>query len=248
VSEDRFGDLGPSGGDEGRSAAERLAEMDERQLREERERRPPEEHRRPRGRYSWVIGIAFVIVIVVAGLNTLPNRGEGVKGPRPGEPLPKFAAPLATGRSNADANVKQKASDSDQLGKQPACDVRGPGIFNLCDAEAKPLVLTFIVTRGANCTPQLDRMERLRQRFPGVGFVGVVSGNPRTKVAQLVRDHGWRFPVAVDHDGELVNVYGIGVCPATVFAKRGGEVQVTKLGKLTDQQLSSQVQALLKAS
>ena len=248
MTEDRFGDLGPSGRDEGRSAAERLADMDERQLREERERRPPEEDRRPRGRYSWVIGIAFVIVIVVAGLNSIPNSGEGVKGPNAGEQLPKFAAPLATGMSNADANVKQKASDSDQLGKKPACDVRGPGIFNLCDAEKKPLVLTFIVTRGANCRPQLDRVEQVRRQFPGVGFVGVVSGDDRAKVAKIVRERGLRYPVAVDHDGELVNVYGIGVCPATVFAKPGGKVLATKLGRLTDQQLSAQVRALLKAS
>ncbi|MFL5825632.1 MAG: TlpA family protein disulfide reductase [Thermoleophilaceae bacterium] len=248
MSEDRFGDLGPAGGDGGPSAAERLAELDERQLREERERRPPEEDRRPRGRYSWVIGVAFVIVIVVAGVNTLGHGGAGVKGPQPGEALPKFAAPLATGRLNGDANVKQKATDSNQLGDKPACEVRGPGIFNVCDAESKPLVLTFIVTRQAKCAPQLDRIERVRGQFPGVNFVAVVSGDKRKKVAGLVRDHGWRFPVAVDHDGELVNVYGIGVCPTTVFAKRGGTVRVTKLGNLGEQQLAAQVRALQKGS
>jgi hypothetical protein len=28
--------------------------------------------------------------------------------------------------------------------------------------------------------------------------------------------------VALDRDGQLLNLYGIGDCPTTVFAKRGG--------------------------
>jgi hypothetical protein len=102
VPEDRFGDLG---GDD-RSTAERLQELDELAAEEERQSKPAGPPPRPAGRYMWVVGVAFVIVIAIAGINALRHSGGGLRGPRVGETLPAFAAPLATGHLNGDANVK----------------------------------------------------------------------------------------------------------------------------------------------
>ncbi|MGZ4201816.1 MAG: hypothetical protein ACXVRH_07140, partial [Thermoleophilaceae bacterium] len=55
--EDRFGDLGA----DQRGAAERLAELDELDAAEARAAKPGPPPR-PRGRYMWVVGVAFVIV------------------------------------------------------------------------------------------------------------------------------------------------------------------------------------------
>jgi hypothetical protein len=48
----------------------------------------------------------------------------------------------------------------------------------------------------------------------------------------------------VDEDGSVVNLYGIGICPVTVFAK-GGRVEDTKLGNLTEAQLRRHVERLV---
>jgi hypothetical protein len=61
--EDRFGDLGePSG----TSAGERLADLDRTDPEEEPRRDP---RREPGRSYMWVVGVAGVIVIVIAGIN-----------------------------------------------------------------------------------------------------------------------------------------------------------------------------------
>ena len=52
---------------------------------------------RPRGRYMWVVGVAFVIVVAVAGLNAVRHSGGGLRGPAVGSTLPEFAAALASG-------------------------------------------------------------------------------------------------------------------------------------------------------
>src|SRR5207247_3220970 len=83
VPEDRFADLGPSG-EQKPSAAERLAELDER---EPEEQPKPPEPSRPGGRYTWVVGIAFVIAIIVAGANALRHSGAGYRGIPAGRPL-----------------------------------------------------------------------------------------------------------------------------------------------------------------
>jgi len=223
--EDRFGDLGGDAPVRGRSAAEQLAELDTRD-----EPPKPPAPPRPSGRYTWVVGIAFLIVIIVVGINSLPNAGRGFRGPRVGDVMPAFAAPSASGSSNAVANVKQGPGDKSARNKTPACDVRGPGVVNICDLRRrKPVVLAVIVPGPPRCEEQLDRVERVSRELPQVQFAAVVSGRSRGDVAKLVRDHGWTFPVAVDRGLAIFNLYRVGLCPTTVFADRGGKVRETRV-------------------
>jgi hypothetical protein len=72
--------------------------------------------------------------------------------------------------------------------------------------------------------------------FPNVEFVTVLSGDTKNEAKNLARARRWRQPVAVDEDGSLVNLYGVGVCPVTVFA-RDGRVRSTNVGNLTEAEL-----------
>ena len=45
-----------------------------------------------------------------------------------------------------------------------------------------------------------------------------MSGDERKEVEQIAGNRHWTQPVGVDKDGAVVNLYGIGVCPSTVFA------------------------------
>jgi hypothetical protein len=244
VPEDRFGDLGAEEQPRKLSAAEKFAELDATDP-EPKPKRP--EPPRPSGRYTWVFGVAALIVIVVVGIKVAQNgTGASLRGPKQGSVIPAFAAPLAGSGEEGDANVKQHAGDSDSAGKEIACDLRGPNVLNSCELRSKPLVMTFIVTRGADCTPQLDRIQAAQKRYPGVRFVAVVSGDKVSTVGKLARDHGWTFPVGVDHDGAVVNLYSIGVCPSTVFARTGGRVAETKLGNLDDRDLAEGIARISK--
>lgn len=236
---DPFEDLGA----DRRSAAEKLEERD----RTHPEERPkPPEVPRPSSRYSWVIGIAFFIVVVIAALNGLKTDENALRGLPPGKRLPDFAAPLATGNIEGDANVRGPHGGNKNAGKVPACEVRGRGVVNICELRRKPVVLSFIFDRGADCNPQVDRVERMRGRFPGVNFVAVFfSHEDRGTVRDIVRRRGWREPVALDRDGQLTNRYLVGGCPTTVFAYRGGRVMKTTIGPLTEGQLSAAARRLL---
>lgn len=232
---DRFEDLG---GERKLSAAEKLAAGDEAELAAERKLQQQKEPPRPSSAYSWVIGIVFLIAVAVAGANALRSNGPGALGPTKGKQLPVFAAPLATGPLDGDANIKTKAN---QPGKTMACEVRDAGAVNVCDLRRKPVVMTFMFTRFAKCAPQMDRVERVHSEFPGVNFLGVIIREPKKKAAKLVRDHGWSFPVVLDRDGEVSNIYGIGGCPTTVFAAAGGKVRSTRLGELSTAQLRAAI-------
>ena len=105
-------------------------------------------------------------------------------------------------------------------------------------------MLTFVVTRGADCEPQVDRVERMKDDFPGVEFAVVMSGNSVGDSAQIAGNRRWTQPVGVDHDGAVVNLYGVGVCPVTVFAK-DGRVKSVGLGNLTETQLRARTRKLI---
>ncbi|HYZ27848.1 MAG TPA: hypothetical protein VE570_02250 [Thermoleophilaceae bacterium] len=239
MAEDRFGDLGRD--PERPRAADLLAAGDEAELAAERklERR---QGPKPSSAYSWVVGIAFLILIIVVGVNSLPNAGAGLKGPKPGSLLPEFAAPLATGDLDKDVNIKVTRKEP---GQTFACAVHVPSALNGCDLRRRPSVIVFAGTRGADCLPGFDRIARVRKAFPQVNFAGILIRMNLDAAAKAVGKGHWGFPVAFDRDGQLTNVFGIGVCPATVFTRAGGRVRTTRLGKITGPELRAEIRRIL---
>ena len=239
MPEDRFGDLG------GTRAGDKLADLD----RTEPEDAPRRPRRQEPGRsYMWVVGVAGVIVIAIVAINSLPNAGRGSSGLPAGEHIPKFAAPQALGPApnDADANIKQSKDDDSTGNNTPACEVTTPGALKICDYTSKPLVITFIVPGAKDCESFMDRIQRVRTKFPGVNFVGVVSGADKNRVDELVRDHRWTFPVAVDHNLALFNTYRVALCATSIFVYRGGVVRTSKVEaqKFTPAQLNAAIKSI----
>jgi hypothetical protein len=235
VSEDRFDDL---------TTGEKLARRDETHP----EPVKPPEVPRPGNKYAWVVGILMLMVLgFVLFFNTLPNTGEALFGLDRGDRLPDFAVPLATSDLEGDANVCQREPCPEGAGPRPACELRSDEVLNVCLLRRDPLVLTFIFDRGADCYPQVDRTERVRDAVEGVRFATVYfSRKERSEVRSLVEARRWEQPVGVDQDGEVSNRYGVGVCPTTMFVRAGGRVLDTKLGNLTEDQIRRGAERLLR--
>jgi hypothetical protein len=123
--------------------------------------------------------------------------------------------------------------------------VRLPGALRLCDYTSKPLVITFIVPGAKDCEGYVDRLQRLKGRYPGVNFLAVVSGAGEDRVRKLVADHHWTFPVAIDRNLAVFNTYRISLCATSVFAYRGGVVRASKVEAqhFTDAQLDAAIRA-----
>lgn len=217
----------------------------------ERDRTHPEpgarpEVPRPSNKYAWAVGIvALMLLGVLLFFQTLPNSGEGLRGPEPGSRLKAFAAPSALGPLEGDANVCQREPCPEQAGAEPACELVSEDVVNLCQLRRRPLVLTFIFDRGADCYPQVDRTERLKADLPGVQFATVFfSRKDREEIRRLVEARRWTQPVGIDEDGAIANLYGVGGCPTTIFARPGGRVLDTELGNVTEDELRRKAERL----
>lgn len=202
---------------------------------------------RPGGAYVWVVGVAAVVLVLVLVVGTArQGTGRGARGVADGAVIPPFAVPLARSTLVGDANLATKPGQG-QAGDRPACAVRGPRVLNGCALrERGPFVLAFFTAGSGRCIAELDAMERVRARVPGVQFAAVAIRGDRGALQALVRTHGWRFPVGWDRDGALANAYHVQVCPQLTFARRGGRVAETTFGAVGAAQLTAKVQRLLR--
>jgi len=206
----------------------------------------PPTARRPR--YGWFVALAVFALIVYVSLNTLRSDHVSSRGPKAGSQVPPFAAPLALSDLGGDVNVARTAGEG-EAGDKPACSIRGPQILNSCQlAERGPFVLAVFATRGTKCTDQLDVLERARAAHPDVQFAAVAIRGDRGDLRTLVRNHGWRFPVAYDHDGILANLLGVAACPLLTYALPGGVVSESTVGEVGASDLDRRLTALVSAA
>jgi thiol-disulfide isomerase/thioredoxin len=217
----------------------------------------PSERPRRTTVYSLIVGMVFIALIAVAGINTISTKNKGVLGATSeGDmPLAQFAVPNARTGAGGDANIAQDDCDSARIPcpsanrRTPACQVDVPGALRVCDFFDRPLVLSFWFTRGGDCENQEDVFERAYRRYKDqVNFLAVDVRDSTSEVQQLIRDHHWSHPVGLDRDGALSNLYRVGGCPTFVYAYPGGIFQATSIGRLDDQQFFAKVDTLVAAS
>jgi thiol-disulfide isomerase/thioredoxin len=201
--------------------------------------------------YSAVVGVLFLIAVLVAGINSISNSGRAVEGLSDWTPLPRFAAPSATGSLDGDANVNRDDRSASGKRRTPACEVRGSrrDVIRICDFFHRPLVMVAWFTRGCGtCRRQLETVEGVRKRYPAVQFIGLDIADSLENAREEVIDHGWRFPMAVDRDGAVSGLYGVGVGPTSFFAYPGGIAMETVFGELGRQELELRLRRLLRSS
>ncbi len=83
-----------------------------------------------------------------------------------------------------------------------------------------------------------------------VNFLSVNVRDDPGSVADIVRDHGWTVPVALDRDGAVSNLYRVGVCPTIVLAYPGGVLYDAEIrgGNYSVDELTDLVDGLVTAS
>ena len=213
-----------------------------------------------RDRYSLVVGLLFLAIIVVATINMLGDDGGGetlgIDRLPARWPLPEFAVPAGAGELEGDANVAQDDCETSAIPcpedsqRNPACRVDLPEAIRVCDLFDRPLVISFWFTKGGDdCVQQQDVVERVFRRYRGrVGFLSLDIRDDRDALRELIRQRDWTMPVGYDRDGAVAGLYGVGGCPTFAYVYPGGTLESAGIGELTAPQLSARVDRLLAAT
>ena len=210
-------------------------------------------------RYSVLVGLLFLAVIVVATVNTLEGGGGGQtlgldRFPLRW-PLPEFAVPAGAGRLEGDANVAQDDCEAAEIPcpedarRAPACRIKTRGAIRVCDFFERPLVISFWFTKGDGCAEQQDVVQAVYHRYrERVGFLSLDIRDSRDTLRELIRQHGWTMPVGYDRDGAVGSLYAVGGCPTFAYVYPGGTLQDASIGDLTAAELGDRIDRLLAAT
>ena len=222
------------------------------------EERPPAP--KPGARYSVVVGVLLLALIVVALVNTIGGDDEGILGVSHGDagtPLAEFALPDARTDLGGDANIFQDDCETSEnpcpedARRASACQVDVAHAIRVCDLFDRPLVISFWFTRFADCLPAQDVVDRVARRYRGrVNFLLVNVGDEREDVRRIIDERGWRIPVGHDADGAVSNLYRVGGCPTVALAYPGGILQraVISTAALTEDRFAAALDRLLAES
>ncbi len=222
--------------------------------------RDASEQRRPGARYSLWVGIAFLILVGVATVNTFRTDEGGLLGAdeaEAGDPLPEFAVPELADGEDADANIFQDDCETSEnpcpadRRRTPACQVEAANVIRVCDLLDRPLVLSFWFPTPAECPPTQDAIDAAAARYgERVNFLAIAVRGDREELLQIVEGRGWELPVGWDRDGAVSNLYRVGVCPTVAFILPGGLLREARIGsaELDRGQLDRAIERLVAES
>jgi hypothetical protein len=212
-----------------------------------------------RDRYTILVGLVFLAVVVVAVVSKIGEGGEGTLGleKQPERwPLPEFAVPVAAGQLEGDANIAQDDCSTSQLPcpegarRTPACRIKEPESIRVCDLFDRPSLISFWFTMGGdNCVVEQDAVDRAYRRYRGrVGFLSLDIRDDRDTVRNLIRERHWQMPVGYDRDGAVASLFRVGGCPTFAYVYPGGTLQSASVGVLSAEQLGQRLDSLLSAT
>jgi hypothetical protein len=112
-------------------------------------------------------------------------------------------------------------------------------------------VFTFACWNCANVTPNLRSLHRTK---PGsdLAIIGIHTPETpyereRTHVVENLKRLGITWPVAIDNDSRLWNVYGVQYWPTQMIFDRNGRLHTTIVGDSQDADVDRAVATLIKA-
>lgn len=178
--------------------------------------------------YARYVAILGLIALAAFTVHVALSPHKGSTAIRPGTRVPPFAAPYAIGGPPGEVDIATHANDG-LAGKVAACQERGPGILNICQLyERGPVVLALFFKAGS-CPAVLSEMQQLAPAFPGISLAAVAVKDDTSSTASLVRAKRLTFPVGVDAEGRLGQLYAMVSCPQVTFVYPGGIVQGSSL-------------------
>lgn len=120
-------------------------------------------------------------------------------------------------------------------------------VQSLNQYRGKIVLVNFWATWCKPCTTEMPAMQAAYDRLRDHGFVVLAINEleDAQKVVEHIKTYGHTFPVLLDQDNRVANLYGVYGLPVSVFIDEAGIVrEYIKGGLLTEQKIQEVVDRL----
>lgn len=183
-----------------------------------------------KSRFEWAIVI--VIVVLLGGAWIIDSREDVVQpenfllteAPIVGHLAPDFTAVTPAGTPFTLSDVIDRDGGTGQ-----------------------PVVLNFWASWCGPCRIEMPHFERASLNYNGrVQIVGINQAENADTVAQFQQTTGVTYPLLVDDEWTVNNLYGVTNLPTTIFVDADGVVQEVFVGTMNQAVLEDKINQLLE--
>jgi cytochrome c biogenesis protein CcmG/thiol:disulfide interchange protein DsbE len=155
--------------------------------------------------------LTFLAILVVGGawvwISRVPEVARATdRGPQPaiGYPAPDFTLTTLDGQT-----------------------------ITLTELRGTPVVLNFWATWCDPCRREMPALQATAEQFAGQALIlGIDQGEGEQVVAPFVEQYGITFPILLDQDFTVGNLYNIRGMPTTFFIDGGGTIRHVWAGEM----------------
>ncbi|RJP50637.1 MAG: TlpA family protein disulfide reductase [Anaerolineaceae bacterium] len=130
-------------------------------------------------------------------------------------------------------------------------DLLGGGSVSLSDLRGKVVLINFWTSWCPPCRLEMPAIEKTFRNYKDLGLVviglNLTAQDSELDVAGFVQEIGMTFPVALDRDNAIGNLYRVTALPTSFFIDRNGIIRsVVVGGPMSEALIQSKVEELLQ--
>lgn len=116
-------------------------------------------------------------------------------------------------------------------------------------AAGVPVVLNFWATWCGPCRIEMPNLQNASEKFADeVAFIGVNQAESAANIVEFRNEFSLTYPLLVDEDRTVNNLYGITSLPTTVFIDATGTVREVIIGTVSQGVLEDRIGKLMEES
>ncbi|MBI5328772.1 MAG: TlpA family protein disulfide reductase [Deltaproteobacteria bacterium] len=120
--------------------------------------------------------------------------------------------------------------------------------FSLNDMKGKPVIINFFASWCHPCRLESPAFQRVYTRYKDKGavFIAIAIQDTEAKVLDYVKEFGIAFPVGLDSEGNISELYKIYGIPKTFIIGKDGRFSYIHMGEIAEADLIKEIEKALK--
>jgi peroxiredoxin len=126
-------------------------------------------------------------------------------------------------------------------------DINTKKTYTLSDQKGKGVVINFWGSWCDPCKHEMPFMNKVYQEYKdkGIQLFALNANEAPFVVSKFVSDYGLTFPVGIDKDQNILDLYGVGPLPTTFFVSPNGKIKRIAIGEMTEENFRGYLKEIL---